>query len=132
MTSSADLAYKGLATNASIAFTILAPLNILLWLVPNIIPTRSQLSFALTIIYALAVTINILLPDLFAAVWAFVSAQPVCFEKAKTCYAGGGATWTDNFTLKNRLALVECNEAFHECYKAAGVGFFTRVLGWIV
>jgi len=132
MTLSTDLAYQLLAINASIAATVIIPLQILLWLLPKITPTRSQFGFALAIIYALAIAINILLPDLFAAIGAFGSAQTVCAKKVKSCYAIGGASWTDNFTLQNRLAPVICNEAFYECYNSAGAVFLTRVLGWFV
>jgi hypothetical protein len=99
---------------------------------PSRAPTGFQHCAAFAGTYALAIAINIALPDLFDAIGAFISAQAVCAKNIKSCYAFGGATWTDNITLQNRLALNLSNGAWLTCCWNSVVGFFARVAGYFM
>lgn len=128
MTLSTDLTWKLFTINCWIALAIIAPIHLLILLWPSRVATRLPLPILFAVIYVLAIVINNLLPDLFDAIAAFGSAQHVCVKNAKSCYALGGAVWTDNFTLRSRLAPLICNEAYFECYKASGLGLLARVM----
>jgi len=124
-----DLKWQLFITNCIIGFAIIGLLQSLIRLWPSRTTGRLRLCATFAAIYALAVAINIVLPDLFNAIEAFISAQPVCARNAMSCYAAGGASWMDNFTLRNPVTLVACNKALHACYNASVFGFFARILG---
>jgi len=124
-----NLMWEILLTNYIIGLTFINLLRLLLRLFPSRVPTRFQLCVAFVAVYALAIAINIVLPDFFSAVEAFGSAQSVCVQRTASCYAFGGAAWTDNFTLKHRRALVVCNVAYFNCYMDSVFGSFAMIVG---
>lgn len=132
MTPSEEITRHLLLINGLIGLIFILLLQQVIHFFPRRAPTGLQLCVAFAGTYALAIAINIVLPDLFDAIGALVSAQPVCAKSIKSCYAFGGATWTDNITLQNRLALVVCNGAWLACWWTSVVGFFARVAGYFM
>jgi hypothetical protein len=86
-------------------------------------PNRSQLLFTMVILYVLVHTF----PDFFGALWAYLSAQPVCAKSVTSCYTAGGATWMDNLGLRKRYTIAACNAAWLTCHGATAVAFADRV-----
>jgi len=109
---------------AVILITILLALRVLVGISFRNAPTRSQLFCTLVILYMLANTF----PDFFRALWAYLSAQPVCTKSVANCYAAGGASWLDNFGLRKRHTIVACNAAWLTCHGATAVAFTDRVV----
>lgn len=95
MTHSTDLKLQLFTTNCIIGFAINGLLQSAVRLCPSRTTSRLRLCAAFAAIYALAIAINVALPDLFNAIGAFGSAQPVCAKNVMSCYAAGGATWID-------------------------------------
>jgi uncharacterized membrane protein len=109
---------------AVILFAILIALRVLVGISFRSAPTRAQIFCTLAIIYMLANTF----PDFFRALWAYLTAQPVCAKSVVNCYAAGGATWMDNFGLRKRHTIVACNAAWLTCHGATAVAFTDRVV----
>lgn len=94
------------------------------------LPTRPQLFGTMIILYMLVQTF----PDFFGALWAYLTAQPVCAKSVMNCYTAGGATWMDNFGLRKRFTVAACNSAWLTCHGATAVAFADRVadcFGWL-
>jgi len=109
---------------AIIPVTILIVLRVLVGTSFRNAPTRTQLFCTLAILYMLANTF----PDFFRALWAYLTAQPVCARSVVNCYTAGGATWLDNFGLRKRHTIVACNAAWLTCHGATAVAFTDRVV----
>lgn len=109
---------------AVILVTILIALKVLVGISFRNRPTGSQLFCTLVIIYMLAHTF----PDFSRALWAYLSAQPVCAKSVANCYAAGGATWMDNFGLRKRHTIIACNAAWVTCHGSTAVAFTDRVV----
>ena len=109
---------------AVILFTTLIVLRVLVGISFRKAPTRTQIFCTLVIIYMLANTF----PDFFGALWAYLTAQPVCAKSVLNCYAAGGATWLDNFGLRKRHTIFACNAAWLTCHGATAVAFTDRMV----
>lgn len=108
---------------AVILINILLFLGLLVGISFRNLPTRSQLFGTVVILYILVHTF----PDFFDALWAYLSAQPVCAKSVVNCYAAGGATWMDNFGLRKRYTIAACNTAWLACHGSTAVAFIDRV-----
>ena len=115
---------------AVILITVLVTLRVLVGISVRNLPTRFQLFSTIVILYILVNTF----PDFFGALWAYLTAQPVCAKSVMNCYAAGGATWMDNFGLRKRFTIAACNSAWLTCHGATAVAFADRVadcFGWL-
>lgn len=108
---------------AVILVTTLIVLRVLVGISFRNLPTRSQLFGTVVIVYMLVNTF----PDFFSALWAYLSAQPVCTKSVMNCYAAGGATWMDNLGLRKRYTIAACNAAWLTCHGSTAVAFVDRV-----
>ncbi|GAB7327709.1 hypothetical protein MBLNU13_g11531t2 [Cladosporium sp. NU13] len=109
---------------AVILITILITLKVLVGISFCNLPNRAQLFGTVVILYILVNTF----PDFFGALWANLSAQPVCAKSVTNCYAAGGATWMDNLGLRKRYTIAACNAAWLTCHGATAVAFTDRVV----
>jgi len=109
---------------AAILIIILITLKVLVGVSFRHGPTLSQLLCTLAILYMLAHAF----PEFSRALWAYLSAQPVCAKSVTNCYAAGGATWLDNFGLRKRHTIVACNAAWVACHGATTVALTDRVM----
>ena len=108
---------------AVILITVLITLKVLVGVTFRNLPTCSQLFGTMVILYMLVNTF----PDFSGALWAYLSAQPVCAKCVPDCYAAGGATWMDNLGLRKRYTIAACNTAWLACHGATAVAFADRV-----
>jgi hypothetical protein len=108
---------------AAILITVLITLKVLVGISFRNLPTRSQLLGTMIILYMLVHTF----PDFFGALWAYLSAQPVCAKSVMNCYTAGGATWIDNLGLRKRYTIAACNTAWLACHGATAVALADRV-----
>jgi len=108
---------------AIVLITVVITLKLLVGISFRNRPTRSQLFGTLVIVYILVHTF----PDFSRALWAYLSAQPVCAKSVMSCYNAGGATWMDNLGLRKRYTIAACNAAWLTCHGSTAVAFADRV-----
>lgn len=111
-------------TIAAILITFLTLLRLLVGLSFRRAPSRTQIFGTVIICYTLVNTF----PDFSGALWAYLTAQPVCAKSVVNCYTAGGATWLDNFGLRKRHTIVACNAAWLTCHGATAVAFTDRIV----